>query len=171
MNQPKRSVLLIGFGNPGRLDDGLGPALAEAVEELGSERLGLGRLEAVTCYQLAVEHAEEAARFDAVVFADADMVGPEPFDFQPLRPKLEAAFTTHDVAPATVLGLAHRVFGAETAGYMLSIRGYQFDDFGECLSPEAKANLAEAVEFCKSQLASRISTPTEQEKPKTVQTT
>jgi len=26
-------VLLIGFGNPGRLDDGLGPALAEIFEE------------------------------------------------------------------------------------------------------------------------------------------
>ena len=27
-------TLLIGYGNPGRLDDGLGPALAEAVAKL-----------------------------------------------------------------------------------------------------------------------------------------
>ena len=27
-------ALVIGYGNPGRLDDGLGPALAEAVEKL-----------------------------------------------------------------------------------------------------------------------------------------
>ena len=32
-----RNVLLIGFGNPGRLDDGLGPALAAEIERVRSD--------------------------------------------------------------------------------------------------------------------------------------
>ncbi len=60
-------VLVYGYGNPGRLDDGLGPAL---VRELS--RRGL-RAEAdlETAYQLQVEDAARVAEYDLVIFADA----------------------------------------------------------------------------------------------------
>ena len=135
-------VLLIGYGNPGRLDDGLGPALADSVR-----RMPCPRVTVESCYQLAVEHAEQAAGYDVVVFADAAVRGPEPFQWLPLVPEIDAAFSTHSVSPATILGLAHHLFQAKTEGYMLGIRGYTFDDFGEELSPGARENLAAATEF------------------------
>jgi hypothetical protein len=39
------------------------------------------------------------------------------------------------------------MFGAHAKAYALGIRGYQFDDFGESLSPKAEENLAAAVRF------------------------
>ena len=141
------NVLLIGYGNPGRLDDGLGPALAESVR-----RMALDHVTVESCYQLAVEHAEQAAHHDVTIFADADINGPEPFRFDRLEPKMDAAFSTHTVAPATILGLAHHLFNATTDGYILGIRGHNFDDFGEGLSPQAQGNLAAAVEFLESAL-------------------
>ena len=45
-------MLLIGYGNPGRGDDGLGPALSEAVAARS-----LPGLEVDTDYQLVAEHA------------------------------------------------------------------------------------------------------------------
>ena len=54
-----------------------------------------------------------------------------------------------------MLALARRCFDARTAGYVLAIRGYAFDDFGEGLSPRAQANLLAAVEFLQRILRER----------------
>jgi hydrogenase maturation protease len=147
------SILLIGFGNPGRLDDGLGPALAERIDQWCQSQLGQSQITVETCYQLAVEHAELVSGYDVVVFADADMQGCAPFQWSRIEPRLDASFTTHDVAPSTVLGLAHNLFGATTQGYLLAIRGYQFDDFGETLSVPAQDNLSAAVLWLQSQIS------------------
>ena len=53
-------TLVLGFGNPGRLDDGLGPAVVEALRAY--------ELPGVTMdadYQLRVEDAAEIAGYDA----------------------------------------------------------------------------------------------------------
>lgn len=147
MKPLRGSVLLIGYGNPGRLDDGLGPAAAEWVEAAGWERVTVE-----SCYQLAIEHAEQAAAYDVVIFADADVACSVPFLLEPIDPKMDAAFSTHRVEPAAILGLAHNVFAATTEGYLLRIRGHEFDDFGERLSPQAADNLAAAMRFLESAL-------------------
>ena len=49
-------ILLIGYGNPARVDDGLGPALAKAIEQLG-----LADITVETGYQLQVEDACQVA--------------------------------------------------------------------------------------------------------------
>lgn len=142
MSANKPTVLLIGYGNPGRLDDGLGPALAEAIAQLA--------LPGVTVdadYQLTVEDAQAAAEHDIVIFADAHTCGTEPFSFRPLRPEAAVSFSTHSVQPEAVLGLAQELFGARTRGFLLGIRGYDFNAFGESLSPQARANLAAATRF------------------------
>jgi hydrogenase maturation protease len=137
-----RKVLLIGYGNPGRLDDGLGPAFADAVAQR--------RLPGVTVdadYQLLVEDAAAASAQDVVVFADAAVSGREPFSFRRVEPSSETGFTTHSLAPEAVLGLARDMFGSRAEGYLLGIRGYLFNDFGEQLSDGARANLDAAVRF------------------------
>ena len=45
--------------------------------------------------------------------------------------------------------MAKELFKAEPACYIFGIRGYEFNEFGEGLSPRAKANLAEAVDYFK----------------------
>ena len=62
-----KRILLIGYGNPGRADDGLGPALADRIEALD-----LPGLTVESDYQLSIEHAALAAGHDIVIFADAD---------------------------------------------------------------------------------------------------
>ncbi len=147
MSQAEAKVLLIGYGNPGRQDDGLGPALTEAMEKR--------RLEGVSVeanYQLNVEDAAEVARHEVVVFADAAVAGPEPFCFRPIQPVAAVGFTSHSVSPEAVLGLARDLFAARTKGYVLAIRGYAFGAFGETLSAPAKRNLDAAAEFLENVL-------------------
>jgi hydrogenase maturation protease len=145
MMQLTGRTLLIGYGNPGRLDDGLGPVLAEQLRSSGIDGLVVEN-----CYQLAVEHAEQAARFDTVIFADAAIDACEPFQWSRVEPQTTIAFSTHHVSPQTVLGLAKSVFSSRIRGFAIAIRGYEFDDFGEQLSPRAELNLAAALQHLES---------------------
>lgn len=135
-------VLLIGYGNPGRLDDGLGPALAAAVE-----KLGIPGVTVQEDYQLNVEDAALVAEHDVVVFADADVAGPEPCWFRRIVPRPAWSISTHSIEPPALLALAQQMFGAKTEGYILGIRGYEFHEFGERLSDRARDNLAAALAF------------------------
>ncbi len=143
-------VLVIGYGNPGRLDDGLGPALAAGLEELS-----LPGVTVEANYQLMVEDAREIAEHEVVVFADASLTGPAPFSFRRIGPKAGSHFSSHIVEPEGVLALARELFGAEPDAYVLGIRGYAFDEFGESLSEGARANLAAALEFLQNVVGTR----------------
>jgi len=134
-------ALLIGYGNPGRLDDGLGPALAAEIE-----KLAISGVTVESNYQLTVEDAAAVAECDVVIFADASVDGAEPFFIAPVEPRTEVSFSSHSVAPAAVLGLARDLFGRRPAAYAVGVRGYEFDEFGERLSPKARQNLRAAVE-------------------------
>ena len=135
-------VLVIGYGNPGRMDDGLGPALVESLEKLDIDGVDLD-----ADYQLLVEDAAAVAAHKAVVFADAAETGPEPFFLRPVEPKGELGFSSHGCQPGQVMALAQELFRAQTKGYILGIRGYEFNEFREALSERAQANLAAATEF------------------------
>ncbi len=150
MTDAGERVLLIGYGNPGRRDDGLGPVLAEAVS-----RLGIDGVTVDVDYQLNVEDAAAVAEHDVVIFADADTTSEEPFYFARLEPAADMSFSTHSVRPEAVLGLALRLFGSAARGYVLGIRGYEFNTFGEDLSPRARQNLDEAAAFVEDVLRRR----------------
>jgi hydrogenase maturation protease len=140
---PPSGTLILGWGNPGRLDDGLGPALVSAME---ADRIPEVHLESE--YQLQVEDAEAVARHERVVFVDADRSGAEPFSIRMLKPaKGGLSFSTHSVSAESVMALSRDLFGAEPEAWLMGIRGYQFDNFGEQLSEQGQANLAAAVEF------------------------
>jgi hydrogenase maturation protease len=144
-------LLLIGYGNPGRGDDALGWAVAEAMD-----KLGLRDLEVKLDYQLNVEHAFDLKGHDAVIFVDAALAGPESFEFRPLTPSDPATFSSHSVSPSGVLALARDLFGVVVPGYVLAVRGYEFDEFGAELSPGARRNLEAATAFLKEELTRRV---------------
>jgi hydrogenase maturation protease len=136
-------VLLIGYGNPGRQDDGLGPALAEELQKRAIESLDVD-----ADYQLTVEDACAAAEHDVVIFADAALQGAAPFVFRRVDPLgRRPGCGSHTMEPEEVAGLAQELFGAKTAFYALAIRGYEFDEYEETLSDNARDNLAKALSF------------------------
>ena len=102
-------------------------------------------------YQLTVEDAADVARYRRVLFVDADRAGPAPF-------RLERDCGRHDStarasartasAPGAVLALSRDLFQAEPEAWLLGIRGYEFDEFGERLSDRARANLAQCSRTC-----------------------
>ncbi|MCI5220757.1 MAG: hydrogenase maturation protease, partial [Candidatus Electrothrix sp. LOE2] len=75
MNSPP-SVLVYGFGNPGREDDGAGVALAEHIRAAA-----LPGVTTDSNYQLNVEDALLLSEHDIVIFADATRSPVDRFSF------------------------------------------------------------------------------------------
>lgn len=150
MTGKEGGTLVYGYGNPSRGDDGLGPALAVALE---ASRLP--RTTVVSGHQLRMEDAAELAQYEAVVFVDADASGPEPFRFGRVRAEDGTGFCAHGVTPGLLLALTRELYGEEVPGYLLAIRGYEFDTFRESLSRRARNNLERALGFLIQALVER----------------
>ena len=148
-NGPSR-ILIYGFGNPGRRDDGLGPVFVERLEFWARENK-LENLSFETAYQLNIEDALMVSEFDVVIFADADTEG-GPFRFDVLRPAAAASFSTHEMPPEAVLALCGQLYSRVPEARILGIRGYSWET-GEGLSEAAAANLHAALEHLKTVLA------------------
>ena len=135
-------ILVLGWGNPGRGDDGLGPACVAAIE-----RIGLPGVQCEQDYQLQLEHAADVAEADLVLFVDAARHGPAPFFIEPVAPRARLGFTSHALDAEAVLAVAREAFGARAPAWRLGIRGEEFDGFRERLGDAARANLERAVAF------------------------
>lgn len=138
---PKKKILVYGVGNPGRQDDGLGPALVARLEK---KRIPGLNLEAN--YQLQVEDSLLFSDQDLVIVADALKTGSKPFIFRKVKPAGNFTFTTHSLPPAAVAFLSRRLHKRVPAVYILGIRGYEFEP-GEKLSRKARENLRLALTF------------------------
>jgi hydrogenase maturation protease len=133
------SILVLGYGNPGRQDDGLGPAVASAIESLGWPNLT-----AFDNYQLNIEDALEVAAHDVVWFVDAARSGPSPFSVHNVSPAASIEFTSHLMRPEAILAIARECCGGSPRAFLLAIRGYEFE-FIEALTPGATDNLHAAL--------------------------
>ena len=147
-------TLVIGYGNPGRGDDGLGPAFAQRLADRN-----LSDVDVRIDYQLKVEHALLIANARRVVFADAQIKGGTPFDFAPLAPSETGDVTSHSLHPGTLLELAKTLYGAAPRAFVLGITGVEFGRVHEGLSATAARNLTRAETFFLDWLETTSATP------------
>ncbi len=136
------TVLVIGYGNPGRGDDGLGPEFARRVAARA-----LPGVTVVADFQLKVEHAVCVAEAERVVFADASLACEAPFSFVRCEPASHGTLHSHTIAPEVILALARLHFGSKAQGFVLGIPGQDFGRLHEGLSAQALQNLDRAEAF------------------------
>jgi hydrogenase maturation protease len=133
-------VLVLGYGNPLRRDDGLGVALAETLA--AEVRPGV---EVRICHQLTPDLAEPVSRAAAVVFVDAAVDGPARVRLQRLRPHTGSSLGTHDCSPAGVLALAEALYGRVPPAWLLALPGEDFG-LGEGFSPRGDESLRQGLD-------------------------
>ncbi len=132
--------LVIGYGNPLRCDDGVGPKVAEAVEALQ-----LPGVHTLVCQQLSPEHAEPISRARVVVFVDAAMDAPKEAQLSKLEPAGTTQLMAHAADPRTMLALARDVFGHAPEAWWLTIPAVKLG-FGTDFSPAAQRGFEVALE-------------------------
>ena len=132
-------ILIYGYGNPGRQDDGLGIAATKKLEAWASENQITG-IEFDSNYQLNIEDADAIARKDLVIFADASEEDIEDFCLSRVDGSSKVSFTTHAASPGYIVRLCKDLFQKEPLVLMLHIKGYEWA-FKEGLSERAMENL------------------------------
>ena len=146
----KNRLLVIGYGNTLRSDDGVGLKVAEAVAALN-----LPGVHTLICQQLLPEHAEPISQSERVVFVDAAFDPPKEVRLRPLEPNESSQVPGHAADPRTVLALARNVFGHAPCAWWLTIPASEFR-FGEELSPLAQAGFETALAQIRALASSHI---------------
>lgn len=136
---PRSGLLVIGYGNTLRQDDGVGPKVAEAVAALN-----LPRVRTLNCALLTPELADPISQAERVVFVDAAIDAPREVQLRPLQPATSSQLMAHAASPATMLALARDVFGHAPEGWLLTIP-VEETGIGEEFSPLAKRGFAAAL--------------------------
>ena len=114
------AVLVIGYGNELRGDDGLGPRLAGAIEELR-----LPGVQVITCQQLTPELAEPISHSDAVVFVDAAVDAAQAVQVRWLAAATRGQASAHTSDPGVLLGIAQQLFGRSPPGWWITVPAFE----------------------------------------------
>ena len=133
------TLLVIGYGNTLRRDDGVGPVVAAEVEALH-----LPGVRTLACQQLTPELADPLSRAGAAVFIDAAVDHPAQVRLRRLDPSGSSQILAHAADPRTILALARDAFGRAPKAWILTIPAKNLG-FGEQLSRTAKSGLRKAV--------------------------
>jgi hydrogenase maturation protease len=136
------NVLVIGYGNPLRSDDGLGWYAAQALAEQSHDP----NVEIMACHQLTPELAEPISRADFVMFVDACAgLIPGEFSCEPVEPA--SAFdvpSTHHMTPPILLTWTKELFGRSPDAMTISIVSKSFE-FGTELSDVVQAAMPQLL--------------------------
>ncbi|RLD58778.1 MAG: Ni/Fe hydrogenase [Bacteroidetes bacterium] len=143
-------ILIYGFGNPGRQDDGLGNAFVERLEEWVQNE-GIQNVEFDSNYQLNIEDAATISDKDLVVFVDASVEDIEDIILTPVDESAKVAFSSHSASPGYIVKLCHDLFNTQPACYLLHIKGYEWEFMGG-LTDKAKQNLEKSLELLKEKI-------------------
>lgn len=128
-SEPHSSPLIIGYGNPFRGDDGVGPHVA-------------AQLGGLVAHQLVPEMAEQIAQAESVIFVDANCSLP-PGTVQSL-PLPEESMMTHKSTPGSLLNLAKEVYGKSPPATLIAIGVSDFT-LGAPMTSEAQKGADAAI--------------------------
>lgn len=129
-------ILIVGYGNPLRSDDGVGWLAAEEL----ARYLCVPDVEILVRAQLTPEIADDVQHSDSVIFIDATHDGePGELTFQRITAEAQASSFSHELSPAGLLQLCAQLYGRHPAAFLVSLCGECFDH-GEKLSSRVAAS-------------------------------
>jgi len=154
-----RGVLVIGYGNTLRRDDGVG---VRAAELLAADPR-LAGVEVQPRYQLTPEMALDIGACSLVIFIDADLRGlPGSIEVHPVDPavaprsdadaRAQPGASSHHVGGGELVALAGELTGHSPDAVQVGI-GIADTEFGEMLTPAVEAALPKVVALVEDLIA------------------
>ncbi len=147
-----KRILLVGIGNTGRGDDGLGWKFVDAIENYG-----YANLDCEYRYQLQIEDAELISNYDVVVFVDACYdTYVKTFKLERCIADDQVSYSTHAQLPEVVVHLAYTFYNKFPDAYVLLIAGKEWG-LQISLSTQAENHLSQALTFFNEKFQSALS--------------
>ena len=151
-----RKLLLLGYGNPDREDDGIAWHILSALtEKLGlpppksyeDEFPELPQIDFAFHLQLTPEMAEDIASYPYVCFIDAHTGNiPEPVRLSFVDSEFQRSPFTHHLTPQSLMSMCETIYGKRPEAALLSVLGHRFL-FTRELSEETAVFVPQAVEM------------------------
>lgn len=136
-----KSILLIGYGNPTRMDDGVGWYIADRIKEKLNDLV-----EVMKADQLAVEMVDDIKDRDLVIFVDAHISDEDDWiRSEEVNPDPRPGLITHIIKPSNLLAFCESIYHKHPKAYLYSVKGVDFD-FGEELSEQPQKSADEAIQ-------------------------
>jgi hydrogenase maturation protease len=142
-------ILIIGYGNPLRSDDGVGQAIAETISEWGLEDV-----KTIATSQLMPELADDIAQASLVIFVDVakptDQAGAlRNVDVREvvsarLMPVPTQSRLSHHTTPGMLLALIESLHGNHPQAILVCVPGETFE-LGESFSATTQRAMTEAL--------------------------
>jgi hydrogenase maturation protease len=150
-------VLVIGYGNPLRGDDGVGCLVAEEVAKHIFDPES--KVKVVACHQLNPELAEAVAETRAVIFIDASVeLSPGEVRVSTIAPdRFSPASITHHMKPSALLATASELFGQAPPAKTVGIGAMSFDT-GMHLTPPVRGAVWQAMQVIEKEIAAYLKT-------------
>jgi len=154
-------ILLIGYGNPDRQDDGIAWHILQAMTIKLGLRVPLSYedefpstqndssindgLDFAFYLQLTPEMAEEISAYEQVCFIDAHTGDiPEPVRLIEVQSEFQRSPFTHHLTAQSLLAMCETIYTKKPRAALLSVRGYHFG-FARELSEQSQALVPAAV--------------------------
>jgi len=136
-------VLIVGYGNPLRGDDGVGWRVAERLRGMVHDP----NVEILAQHQLAPELMETLSAAGRAIFIDA-ATGAAPGEVRErtVEPEGTAAAFTHHATPGVLLAGAKALYGRAPRATLITVTGADFS-FSDELSPVVEAAVDDVVEM------------------------
>ena len=149
-------VLVVGYGNVLRTDDGLGWHAADLLAD--DPRLAGATV--IRCHQLMPELALDISTAALVVLVDANYALPAgSFTVTQVERASDAGTTwSHQLSPPSLVALAHELYGRAPEVFLVSA-GVESLELGDRLSPVVEAELPRVVDAVADLVASRAAMP------------
>ena len=144
-----RQILVIGYGNPLRGDDGFGSLAANYVEQHR-----IPGLEVIVSHQLNPELAELLHGGSHAIFLDA-ATGDEPgtLNVTPVERRDLSSSGMHHFEPGSLLALSQAIYGEAPPATLITATARSFEH-GDAISEEVRRAAAKAAEAIASAVAS-----------------
>lgn len=151
-----KKLLIIGYGNPDREDDGIAWHILRALtiklelpapDSYEDEFPQNTQVDFAFYLQLTPEMAEDISAYEYVCFVDAHTGSiPEPVRLIDVENEFQRSPFTHHLTPQSLLSLCETIYEKKPDSALLSVLGHRFL-FSRELSEETKALVPEAVDL------------------------
>jgi hydrogenase maturation protease len=151
-----KRILLLGYGNPDREDDGVAwHILCAIAAKLGLEKPASyeeefpqsAKFDFAFQLQLTPEMAEEISTYEYVCFFDAHTGNiPEVVRLVEVESNFQRSPLTHHLTPQSLMSICETLYGRKPDAALVSVRGYHFR-FSRDLSEETAVLVLRAVDL------------------------
>jgi hydrogenase maturation protease len=132
-------MLVIGYGNTLRSDDGAGFRVAELIKHQQNPKI-----RALAVHQLTPELAEDISQARGVIFVDATLTESTGVTVQSLTSTSESGTLGHYADPRSLLNLTQMLYPVVPLAWWILIPGVNFG-FGETFSEITEAGIKQAL--------------------------